>query len=111
MFSLTSRERKVLLIVAGMIFCGAIIRYFQVNIKSSTATLTSSTSYSADTIVNINKASQEELETIPGIGPAFAQRIIAYRVQNGDFQTLEDLKKVKGIGAKKLGQMKEYVSL
>jgi competence protein ComEA len=48
--------------------------------------------------VNINKASAKELETLPGIGPAFSQRIILYREQNGGFKTIEDLTKVKGIG-------------
>lgn len=111
MFSLTSRERKVLLIVAGVIFVGAVIRYFQVTTKSSAATFTSSKYQPAAAVIDINKASQQDLEKISGIGPAIARRIVDYRSQHGAFATLEDLKKVKGIGAKKLEQMKEYITL
>jgi comEA protein len=110
MFSLTSRERKVLLIVAGIILCGAIVRYFQVNTKSSAATFTAPTYQSAAIVININKASQEELEKISGIGPEIARRIFDYRSQHGAFATLEDLKKVKGIGEKKSKLIKDYIS-
>ncbi|MDD5194998.1 MAG: hypothetical protein PHQ96_04890, partial [Candidatus Omnitrophica bacterium] len=61
MFSLTYRERIVLLIAAGIIFCGAIVCYFQVNTKvTAAATFASSASQPAATIINMNKASQED---------------------------------------------------
>jgi competence protein ComEA len=50
------------------------------------------------TLVNINTATATELETLPHIGTAMAQRIIAYREANGPFQRIEDLQKVEGIG-------------
>lgn len=59
--------------------------------------------------VNINTASQSELETLPGIGSAIAARIIEYRQQNGKFNKIEDLQNVKGIGDAKFGEIKEYV--
>lgn len=49
-------------------------------------------------LVNINTATAAELETLPHIGPAMAQRIIAYREANGPFQRIEDLQNVEGIG-------------
>ena len=50
--------------------------------------------------VNINTASKEELMTLDGIGETYAERIIAFRDQNGPFQNPEDILKVKGIGEK-----------
>ena len=55
-------------------------------------------SSTTSTSVNINTATAAELETLPGIGPAFAQRIIEYREAYGAFATIEDLSRVKGIG-------------
>jgi len=48
--------------------------------------------------VNINSATQEQLETLNGVGPVKAKAIIDYRNKNGRFKTLEDIKKVDGIG-------------
>jgi competence protein ComEA len=48
--------------------------------------------------VNINSATQEQLETLNGVGPVKAQAIIDYRKKNGPFKSLEDIKKVDGIG-------------
>lgn len=61
--------------------------------------------------VNINEATQNELETLPGIGPSIASRIIKYREEKGNFQKIEDLQNVKGIGDAKFGNIKEYVTV
>lgn len=58
---------------------------------------------------DLNSASQKELETIPGIGPALAGRIIQYRTEHGKFNRYEDLLKVPGIGQAKLGQFRAYL--
>jgi len=69
-----------------------------------------SDSFSSEKI-NINKASQTELETIPGIGPSTALKIINYRKENGKFSKIEDIKNVSGIGDSKFNSIKEYITI
>lgn len=61
--------------------------------------------------INLNSASAEQLQLLPGIGPTMAQRIVAYRKQHGPFQTVEQLLDVPGIGPKKLKKLLPYCSL
>jgi competence protein ComEA len=61
--------------------------------------------------VNINKASKEELKTIPGVGDVTAQKIIDYREKNGDFSSIEDLKKVGRIGDKTIEKIKDKIEV
>lgn len=56
--------------------------------------------------VNINTATKDELIALQGIGPAKAQAILDYRKQNGPFKSVDDLKSVKGIGAKRLEKLR-----
>ena len=57
--------------------------------------------------IALNRASAKELESLDGIGPVLAARIVAYRKVNGPFVNIEDLLKVSGIGTAKFGQFKE----
>ena len=62
-------------------------------------------------LVNINEATQTELETLPGIGPSTALKIISYRKENGKFLNIEDIKNVSGIGENKFENIKDLISL
>ena len=62
-------------------------------------------------IVNINTATQTELETLPGIGPSLALKIIRYREENGKFNNIEDLKNVSGIGDNRFNDIKDYITV
>lgn len=61
--------------------------------------------------ININTADAEQLETLKGVGPALAQRIIDYREQNGDFESIDDIKNVRGIGQKKFDAFKDKITI
>lgn len=60
----------------------------------------------AGAAVNLNTATRDELVALPGIGPAKAQAILDYRAQHGGFRSVEELKDVKGIGAKRYERLK-----
>ncbi|ALC81690.1 MULTISPECIES: helix-hairpin-helix domain-containing protein [Bacillus] len=61
--------------------------------------------------VNINTATSEELQTLPGIGPSRAETIIAYREENGGFKTIEDMMNVSGIGEKSFEKLKPSITV
>ena len=65
--------------------------------------------YNKNIKVNINSATLEELDNLPGIGPALANRIIEYREENGKFKNIEDIQNVKGIGESKYKDIKEKI--
>ena len=62
-------------------------------------------------VVNLNTASSEELQTLRGVGPAIAGRILQYRQEHGRFEKVEDLANVHGIGAAKLEKMKSEITI
>jgi competence protein ComEA len=59
--------------------------------------------------ININRAAAVDFDTLPGIGPVLAQRIMNYRKANGPFTSIEDLQKVSGIGISKFADLKSKV--
>ncbi len=61
--------------------------------------------------VNINTATQSELESVKGLGPAKAKAIITYREAHGNFKSLDDLDNVKGFGSASVGKLKGDLSV
>lgn len=61
--------------------------------------------------LDLNQASAGELEALPGIGAVLAQRVVALRTSTGGFRSVEDLREVKGIGAKKFNRIKSLVTV
>ena len=66
---------------------------------------------SSSNMVNINTATQAELETLPGVGASTALKIINYRNQNGNFKKIEDLMNVSGIGEAKFSTIKDHITI
>ena len=61
--------------------------------------------------ININSANEQELNNLPSIGPKLAKRIIEYRFIHGSFESLDEIRAVKGLGAKKFSQIENYLTV
>lgn len=81
--------------------------------RSSSATkgATSAAKLAPGEKININTATAEELDRLPGIGPTKAKAIVDYRNQNGPFQTIQDIEKVKGIKAGSFAKIQDYITV
>ncbi|MCR5655907.1 MAG: helix-hairpin-helix domain-containing protein [Butyrivibrio sp.] len=77
--------------------------------NSGSDSSTSSDSQDSGGKININTASEAELQTIPGIGPSKASSIVSFRQENGNFSTIEDIMNVSGIKEKFFSKIKDYI--
>jgi len=67
--------------------------------------------YRPPLVVNLNTAPVDSLELIPGIGPAFARKIVDYRQRHGPFRAIDSLVNIPGVGDAKLGQWRPYLTI
>ena len=83
----------------------------QIVVPSRTTHDGGQTAIAADGRVRINQATAADLEALPGVGPVLAERIVAFRNENGAFSVVEDLLDVPGIGEAKLAGMRDVVAV
>jgi competence protein ComEA len=105
---MTKRELIVLIVIIAILATLTMVNYIRrENAKKNYVVLVEETALQ----ILINSAQTAELEELPGIGPELAQRIVSYRNKHGQFETLEDLKRVKGIGNKLYNKILPYIKL
>ena len=128
--ALTRAEQRVLMFLTGTLIVGAGIRLYQEtfpteprfdyrSIDSSFAVFRESLAVdsarqklpASGRAIDINAATKEELMSLPGIGATIAERIISFREKEGEFASVEDLQKVKGISKKKLEKLKPHITV
>ena len=83
----------------------------QIYLPSKSETIRSATHMNSHSKININRANASLFDTLPGVGPVIAARIVQFRKDNGPFANLEDLQKVEGIGPKLFMRIKDRLSL
>ncbi|MFH1287198.1 MAG: helix-hairpin-helix domain-containing protein [bacterium] len=126
MFYFTKQEKIVILFLTGAIILGLGVQWVRTNGNLSVDSIklegkvnpvrksrinSQKPEKLSDKKININSASIQELESLIGIGPKIAAKIINYREKHGEFKSIEDIKKVRGIGKKKFNKMKDNISV
>lgn len=106
MFNLTRQEKLVLIFISAVFFVGIGLSF-----ALKYAPGLRNVYYHFETLdkLDLNKATQEQLTYVSGIGPSLAEVIIDHRNKYGPFKNLEELKQIKGIGEKKFQKIKQYL--
>lgn len=115
-------SKQIRILIAAALFLAALLigynAFFIPDVSSSfvvtdqqdaVSSSTFSDKSSASGKLDLNTATQEDLDSLDGIGPVLASRIVAYRQENGPFRSVDDLKKVSGIGEKTLEKLKNFL--
>ena len=107
-------KKPALLVVVTLVFiCFAAGLFLGRNLNRAPVRIAPSvqTATQPGDALNINTATAEELEALPGVGPVLAARIIAYREENGGFRSPEELTKVDGMGSKTLEEIWDLITV
>lgn len=112
----TKTEKILLLCAAAFVLiltarCLGEQRHSGVTVETQYAAAASAIAPVEEGKVNINTATTEELQSLPGIGPALAQRIVDHRTEYGAFRTIEEIQLVKGIGEGKFADLAECITV
>ncbi|MGQ9708071.1 MAG: ComEA family DNA-binding protein [bacterium] len=112
---MNKREIAVLLFLSSVFLLGALINGLKhLRLKQQLAAnpvqITYPDSIISDTLIDINQATLEQLDALPGIGPVLAQRIIDYRERHGGFKRIDELQNVAGIGLKRFAAIKDLLT-
>lgn len=108
MFELTTQERRAILFLICLGLIGLGLNYAA---KLNAPVLSFFEPEGASHKLNINRAGCQELSGLKGLTPSLAKKVIEYRQENGPFGAIEELKKVKGIGERRLEKLKDYLTL
>lgn len=114
MLDLERREKFIIIFLLALLLIGLTFKSCKrsdriIDVKIKSFTYEPSTNISSK--VNINEADETALAGLSGVGPALAKRIASYRTEKGRFLSIEELKKVKGIGDKLFDKIKDEVSI
>ncbi len=124
-FTFTSQETKALIFLLAALIVGSGITLYKRNhprfapelvLQKTDLTAEQATGDFSDQaqserlLIDINRATAEEIELLPGLGPALSRRVVEYRKINGPFARIEDLVRVQGIGPITLQRIKDQIS-
>lgn len=79
--------------------------------REETPPVTKASSPGTEALLDLNTASQSELEALPGVGPVLAERIVAYRAEQGPFSSIEELEEVEGISTRTIEALRPLVTI
>jgi len=115
MFDLRNTEKFIIIFLLATLLAGLSLNVYRQHNKEIIDVKIKSFDYELSRNeplkININEADEEALTALDGIGPSLANRILAYRSGIGSFRSVEELKKVKGIGKKLFEKIKDEVSV
>ena len=98
-------------LTTALAICGAILTASPAYTSTTEQAAPAATQAASTPAINLNVATIDQLETLPGIGRKTAERIIEYRTKNGGFKRIEDLMNVKGIGEKSFLKLKPLIAV
>lgn len=112
---MNQREKTVLIFLSAVLLIGAAVNWYRNwqlkrRLAAFPLNLIRTDTETSDTLIDLNSATPEQLEALPGIGPVLAQRIVSYRERHGGFKNISEVLNVTGIGPKKFAAISGYIT-